>query len=263
MGRAGPVGLPSISVVPGRECLYTFFLPSFAAAPPAKPGELGLSSSISGEFLYGLAFCWRRLRIIQKTMPRSARASGIPTASPTIRPMLLLDLPEGGEFELAVLAVGSGDGVVMMVFSTVTTPAGPDDTLVRTEVTGVAEDTARVGVEAPDAGADDAGALVFEGELPLPEAVAKPVKDERVGALDAWFRPMVAYAFPSCSWKKGRGAGDSWQQLTCTASALQQKSLSWFEHCVMASPPEADPPVVCKHAACVGHLYTHTIGAHV
>jgi hypothetical protein len=63
-------------------------------------------------------------------MPRSARASGIPTASPTIRPMLVLDLPEGKVLELVVLAVGLGGGVEMIVFSMVTTPAGPDETLV-------------------------------------------------------------------------------------------------------------------------------------
>jgi hypothetical protein len=116
---------------------------------------------------------------------------------------------------------------------------------------GVADDVARDGIGVADESTDDAEELVFGGELPVPEAVARPVKEARVGALDAWFRPMVAYALPSWRWKKGRGTGDSWQQLTFTASALQQKSLLWFEHWVMASPPPADPPVhVRKITAC-------------
>jgi hypothetical protein len=44
--------------------------------------------------------------------------------------MLVLDLPEGEVLELVVLAVGSGGGVEMIVFSMVTTPAEPDETLV-------------------------------------------------------------------------------------------------------------------------------------
>jgi hypothetical protein len=44
--------------------------------------------------------------------------------------MLVLDLPEGKVLELVVLAVGLGGGVEMIVFSMVTTPAGPDETLV-------------------------------------------------------------------------------------------------------------------------------------
>lgn len=140
----------------------------------------------------------------------SARASGIPTASPTMRPILLVDLVVGELFKSAVLALGSEDGVEMIVFSIVTTPAGPDERLVLTEVTGLGDDTARDGDTAADGvAANDAGGLVFEGELPLSVPVARPVKDASVGAFEAWFRPIVAYAFPSCNWKKGRGAGDS------------------------------------------------------
>jgi len=48
---------------------------------------------------------------------------------------------------------------------------------------------------------------------------------------------MVAYALPSCSAKKGRGDGDSLQQFTFWASALQHHWSSWSEHWVIDSPP--------------------------
>jgi len=177
IGRPGPAGAPSISVVPGLECLYFSGLLSLAAAPPAKPGECALSPSISGEFLYRPAFWLRRLRRIQKMIAPRARASGMPTAQPTITPIFDFE-PEppsvdaAAEFEL-VLAVGFTEGVIMSVLMTVETPPGPEETLVDSEVTGFAADV----------GAEDPGASVFDAELPppLPEPEARPVLVASVG----------------------------------------------------------------------------------
>jgi hypothetical protein len=143
-------------------------------------------------------------------IPTRARASGIPTAHPIITPRFEPDfLLESGACVLAVpaaLAEGFGDGVTVTVATKVCTPADPEETLVTSEVTGLADDA---GEEV--AAADEAGAEVFEGEFPPPplaEPVARPVKEASVGWLDAWLRPIVAYALPSCSWKNGRGSGD-------------------------------------------------------
>jgi hypothetical protein len=120
---------------------------------------------------------------------------GIPTAHPTISPTLLLD-PELLEevFVPAALAVGSADGVITFVSTMVETPAGPEETLVTSEVIGEADEG---GAEDEAGWLDEAGALVFEAELPLPVPVAWPVKEASVGALDAWLRPIVAYGLPS------------------------------------------------------------------
>jgi hypothetical protein len=87
----------------------------------------------------------------------------------------------------------------------VETPPGPEETLVTSDENGVAETP---GVVRDGGGPDDAGALVLDADA-LPEPVARPVMDDSVGALDAWLRPIVAYALPSWSWKNGRGSGDS------------------------------------------------------
>lgn len=106
-----------------------------------------------------------------------ARASGMPTAQPTITPIFDFE-PEppsvdaAAEFEL-VLAVGFTEGVIMSVLMTVETPPGPEETLVDSEVTGFAADV----------GAEDPGASVFDAELPppLPEPEARPVLVASVG----------------------------------------------------------------------------------
>jgi hypothetical protein len=131
--------LLSISDVPGLECLYTSFFPSFAAAPPVKAGEPVLSPSISGVSLYAFFFWLRRLRNIQMMIPRSARASGMPTAQPTIRPMLVPE-PPFDEEPLLVLPPAAADGVVTTVWVIVTKPAEPDETTWTSEVMGVADD---------------------------------------------------------------------------------------------------------------------------
>ena len=111
--------------------------------------------------------------------------------------------------------------------------------LVPTETMGVGISDVTEFAVADDGSREEAASDVCVGELspPLPEA--RPEMDDRVGALLAWFLPMVAYAFPSWSLKKGRGWGDSWQQSTWVASALQHQLLLWLEHCVIDSPPTA------------------------
>lgn len=107
------------------------------------------------------------------------------------------DAPVLAEF---ALAVGLADGVTTRVSTMVETPPGPEETLVDSEVIGFADDV----------GGLDTGASVFDAELPppLPELDARPVLEASVGWLDAWLRPIVAYALPSWSWKNGRGSGD-------------------------------------------------------
>ena len=90
---------------------------------------------------------------------------------------------------------------------------------------------------APDAGADVCGV-----EPPAPEPDASPVMLARSGTFIASWPPMVAYAEPSLSAKKGRGDGDSWQQFMFWASPLQHHWLPWFEHCVIDSAPETVIP---------------------
>ena len=156
-------------------------------------------------------------------MPTRARARGMPTAQPTITPMFDLDLPPDCE-ELAAVAVGSAVGVMTEVLYTVLTPPASEVRLVSTDVNGAAEVPSAVAEREP-AVEPPFDPDVSEGELPLPVPLAKPVIDEIVGTLDAWLAPMVAYACPSWSAKNGRGAGDSLQQFTCWASALQHQSL--------------------------------------
>jgi hypothetical protein len=109
---------------------------------------------------------------------------------------MLLPDPESLEVVLvpAASAVGVVDGVITLVSMMVEMPAGPEETLVTSEVIGDADEGGAEDVAGPP---DEAGALVFEAALPLPVPVAWPVKDASVGALDAWLRPIVAYALPS------------------------------------------------------------------
>lgn len=106
-------------------------------------------------------------------IPTRATASGMPTAQPTITPRFELDLPVL-EAEACVLAVpaasaeGFDDGVTVTVAMNVCTPAGPEETLTTSEVKGFADDA---GAEV--AAADEAGADVFDAELPL--LLAEPV----------------------------------------------------------------------------------------
>ena len=81
------------------------------------------------------------------------------------------------------------------------------------------------------------------GAVSAPSAL--PVMVARFGADEAVEVPMVAYALPSARAKKGRGAGDSAQQFTCWASALQHQLLSWSEHCVIDSAPAALMSIGC------------------
>jgi hypothetical protein len=111
----------------------------------------------------------------------SASARGIPTAQPTIKPVLEPEpeLPDDGSLTPAVLAVGSGVGVgvTRTDLIMVEIPADPEETLVTSDTIGDTE----------DGGADEAvsvavvGASVFDGEFPLPEPLARPVKDASVG----------------------------------------------------------------------------------
>ena len=121
--------------------------------------------------------------------------------------------------------VGLIEGVTRIVLYIVDTPAGPEDTLADTEVNGVGVDSALAVAVGPLEPADVPP--VAEAVLPLPEPVplARPVILESVGTEDAVLPPIVAYALPSCKAKNGRATGDSLQQLTCCASALQHQSL--------------------------------------
>lgn len=203
MGRPAPTGLPSISAVVGLDRRNFWSLPSFAAAPPAKLGESGLSASNSEVPLYGFALLLRRLRSIQNRIPIKARARGIPTAHPTMTPMLL-DLPpelDGLALLLLAPALGSDVGVTTEVMKMVATPAEPEETLALTEVkgVGVAETESAVALGAREPAEDCAFEAVCEAEPPLPDPLpsAKPVMPEMVGTEEAVFEPMVAYAFPS------------------------------------------------------------------
>jgi hypothetical protein len=118
-------------------------------------------------------------------IPMRANASGMPTAQPTINPVLELE-PELPEEELllllvlAVLAVGSGVGVTKTDLMMVWTPADPDEILVISDEKGVG---VAEGAVVDTESANDAGALV--GELPLPEPDARPVMDARLGCSEA------------------------------------------------------------------------------
>lgn len=149
-----------------------------------------------------------------------ARPRGMPTAQPTMTGVL--DLWSGVEVVLEGLKVKDAtggsvpDSVVTVVRTIVETPAEPELTLVWTEVTGVGvaegEESLLLESELFEAdageleedGESDDGAGVDEGfELPL--LAASPVMDARLGASDPVDDPTVAYAFPSCRLKKGRG----------------------------------------------------------
>jgi hypothetical protein len=117
-------------------------------------------------------------------MPRRARASGMPTAQPTMTPRLELE-PLLDELVLPLLLVvetSVGGGVTRAVFSIVTTPADPDETICVTEVMGSGVLSER---DDDGAGRED-GSGVLEAWLPPPE-VAMPVIEESVGAESACF----------------------------------------------------------------------------
>jgi hypothetical protein len=100
--------------------------------------------------------------------------------------------------------------------------------------------TPELGLLEDDGLSDDDGAGVDEGCDP-PE-VAMPVMEASIGACGASVAPTTAYTCPFRRLKKGRGTGDSLQQSTCCASALQHHWSSWSSlssHCVMDSPPTA------------------------
>jgi hypothetical protein len=114
-----------------------------------------------------------------------AIASGMPTARPTINPVLEPEPePELPEEELllvlAVLAVGSGVGVTKTDLMIVWTPADPEEILVISDEKGVG---VAEGAVVDTESANDADALV--GELPLPEPDARPVMVARLGCSEA------------------------------------------------------------------------------
>jgi hypothetical protein len=112
----------------------------------------------------------------------------MPTAHPTMRPMLI---PEA--------STTAADEVVTMVSTTVTVATDPDETLVRTVEIGLAEEIMRddTAGEEPASIADDGGAVSFNTALRVTELDTNPVIDARLGALDAWLLPIVAYGLPS------------------------------------------------------------------
>lgn len=152
----------------------------------------------------------------------SAMASGIPTAHPTISPML---------FFFSGVAGGEGSPVEVeaagwvTVFTMVVGPAVPVDTVVESDVSVLAAveeasllDSESLVTEAElDAAVD---AAVEDGDL-LPLPLALPVMEAKFGALDPVLPPIVPYALGSCSAKKGRGSGFSWQQSTVSLLASQ------------------------------------------
>ena len=155
-------------------------------------------------------------------IPANARARGIPTAQPTMTPTLELEPLLDPEPPSAVFAGLAAGGV--MVTSTVAVcipPVESEVILVFVDVKGFAEVVIESAVAVTalepaveEAAFEDAGADVLEPEPPPPEPplVAMPVILARSGASDAVFEPTVAYAFPSCSAKNGRGSGKPWQQ---------------------------------------------------
>jgi len=183
-------------------------------------------------------------------MPTRARARGMPTAQPMMRPRLDFEPPEEEEESLLEeLEPAVGVGVTRTVFWIVTTPPPAlVERLWTTELKGVVAASSAVAVAEPELGASVEGepeeppAVVLDAWFPPPDPPpldARPVIVARLGAVEAWFWPIVAYASPSCSAKKGRGEGDSLQQFTFTLSALQHHWSSWSLHCVIDSPPTA------------------------
>lgn len=145
-------------------------------------------------------------------------ASGIPTAQPTMRPTLFF-FEGGGEGEGEGVAVG--EVIWVTVWTMVLGPSVPVDTEVERDVSVLAgaDGVSVVDWESLVAEAELEGA-VDDGEVP-PLPLAKPVIVSRVGALDAVFPPIVAYAWGSCSAKKGRGVGCLLQQSTSFLLASQ------------------------------------------
>jgi len=175
----------------------------------------------------------------------------MPTAQPMMRPRLDFEPPleEEEESLLEELEPAVGVGVTRTVFWIVTTPPPAlVERLWTTELKGVVAASSAVAVAEPELGASVEGepeehpAVVLDAWFPPPDPPpldARPVIVARLGAVEAWFWPIVAYASPSCSAKKGRGEGDSLQQFTFTLSALQHHWSSWSLHCVIDSPPTA------------------------
>lgn len=149
-------------------------------------------------------------------MPIKARATGIPTAQPTMTGTF--DFSSGGEEVLDT--AGLGVNVETTVEVKVLTPLLPEDTLVATDVTGVGVGVVVGFVSLDDEPfEDESGALVEEGDLPSSDT--NPVMLARFGALDAVDCPIIAYCWPSPREKNGRGSGDSLQQSTLVLSPSQ------------------------------------------
>ena len=176
-------------------------MPSPAAAPPVKPGELELSPFMSGVSWYAFDFCWWRFRSIQMIMPSRTSARGMPTAHPTITPSFeLIPLPDfkAPLLLLSVVAVGFDVLITRTVTGTVTTPAVPEERLILTEVNGTCDIGGALAERVPaEEGAFDDAAEICETESLLAVPLARPVTVETVGLVAAWLEPMVAYAFPS------------------------------------------------------------------
>lgn len=130
-------------------------------------------------------------------IPISASPRGMPTAHPTIKPILLDPPPDCDEPPLSAPS-GLADGVTRRVWLIVTTPAGPEEILVETEVKGLAEEVTAFGValcalEPADDAAVVAAAAELPPPLPLPAVpLAKPVMVEIVGTDEAVLVPTVA-----------------------------------------------------------------------
>jgi len=156
-------------------------------------------------------------------MARKARATGIPTAQPTM--MGILDFFSVVGEGVEVLEAEAGVKVVTWVEMMVLMPSLPEEILVETEVMGVG---VGVVVALEESLVDESlvvepsveeGPLVEEGESPPSDT--SPVMDARLGAVSAVDSPMIAYCLPSPREKNGRGSGDSWQQSTCVLSPSQ------------------------------------------
>jgi hypothetical protein len=147
-------------------------------------------------------------------MPRKARATGIPTAQPTMTGIFdfFSVVGEGPE----VLEAG-GVKVVTCVWVKVLVPSVPEEMLSERDVMGVGVGVVVALEESLVEESDEAG--VDEGEFPSSDT--RPVMDARLGALFAVDCPMMAYCWPSPREKKGRGSGDSWQQSTWVLSPSQ------------------------------------------
>lgn len=93
-----------------------------------------------------------------------------------MRPIFVPELLDEEDPLVAEPEVGSDVGVTTIVLMTVSTPAVPDETLVISEVTGLADEEA-----AAEDLVEDAGAEVRDGEPPDADPSARPVMEASVG----------------------------------------------------------------------------------